>query len=961
MSDDEGDRDAPPEEEGSGEGRWPEHDAVDATPSRLEEIFERALGMPASARPGFVATACGGDRALEAEVLALLAADASESGPLDTPLSRIFAPLLAFQAAQPPEPADAKSEASAREGDHGHDSSLGPGRHVGPYAIVREIGRGGMGTVHLAERADGAFEQRVALKVVNAGILTAELEQRFLRERQILARLDHPGIARLLHGGLTPQGHPYLAMQLVEGDPITVWAEARALDVEARLRLFLDVCDAVQYAHRQLVVHRDLKPSNIVVSPDGSTCLLDFGIARLLSADGDDEASTRTGLLLLTPEYAAPEQLRGEAATASTDVYALGVVLYELLAGQPPFDVGSGSWSDVVRRTEQDPPVPSRARGLERGVRRQLAGDLDAVVHMALRNDPDRRYSSVEAFADDVRRFLGRRPVRARPDAWSYRSARFLRRHAVATAAALLVALSLVAGLAGTAWQARAAAREATKASEISAFLTSLFELSDPDVSNGERVTARELLDQGARRVDAELSDQPEVQAELLALLGEIHHKLGLYDRADSLLARALALRRDLFGSAHADVAAVLTSLGALRSDQGRGAEAERLLRDALAVREARLGVRHTDVALSLRELASVLSTRGALTEAESLLHRGIAIDSQAYGAVHAEVARDLEILSNVLHAKSDHVGAIDAARRTLEIRREVLGEEHLETATAKNNLALYVSRVGELDEAERLYRDVLAFDIDRLGEEHPYTATVTNNLASVLRRKGDLDQAEVLYRQVLALDIRLFGEVHHYVATVMNNLAVVQRERGEMAEAETLFRDALEMFRDIFGDDHYSVGTAYAHLAETLRRRGAYAEAEPLFLEALARLTTAFPDGHVRTASALLGRGRLLTETGRASDGEPLLREAVAIRESMLGATEALTIDAQRALGDCLTAQGRFGEAEPILLAAWRAIDGKRYVEKERREMAASLVALYERWGRPADAGPYQVISVGT
>lgn len=314
------------------------HDPVpaDAPGSRLESMFERALDVPAAERRAFVASACDGDRAFEAEVIALLAAEESTAGLLDTPLAELAAPLFA---------------AEQEEG------GIGPGRRIGPYTIVREIGRGGMGTVYLAERADGAYEQQVALKVVNAGILTPELEQRFLRERQILARLDHPGIARLLHGGLTPQGHPYLAMQLVDGQPITAWANARALDVDARLRLFLDVCDAVQYAHRRLVVHRDLKPSNIVVTAEGSARLLDFGIARLLTGDGDDDASTRTGLLLLTPEYAAPEQLRGEPATASTDVYALGVVLYELLAQRPPFEPGSGSWSDLVRRTEQDPPL----------------------------------------------------------------------------------------------------------------------------------------------------------------------------------------------------------------------------------------------------------------------------------------------------------------------------------------------------------------------------------------------------------------------------------------------------------------------------------------------------------------------------------------------------------------------------------------------------------------------------
>lgn len=927
---------------------------LDDTRSRLEEIFDVALDLPALDRAAFVRSACAGDAALETEVLALLAADETPAGPLDVPLSVAFAPLLADEPV-----GAANAGASGIQPDEGLTRV---GSQIGPYRIVRELGRGGMGTVYLAERADGAFEQQLALKVISAGIITAELERRFLQERQILARLDHPGIARLLHGGVTEQGHPYLAMQLVDGEPITAWARARALDVDGRLRLFLEVCDAVSYAHRQLVVHRDLKPSNIVVTPEGSVCLLDFGIARLLSGEAGNEPSTRTGLLLLTPEYAAPEQLRGEAATTSTDVYALGMVLYELLSDQRLFQQRPRSWSEMVRLTEEDAPPLSRAPGLDRSQRKRLEGDLDAVVGMALRRQPEHRYPSVHALAEDIGHYLGRRPVRARPDQWSYRLGRFVRRHAAGVTAAVLVALSLGAGLAGTAWQARAVAREAAKAREISAFLTSLFELSDPDESNGARITARELLDLGARRVDVELRAQPEVQAEMLALLGEIHRKLGLFARADSLLARALELRRRLFGPEHADVAAALASLGTLRSDQGRIQESEQLLRQALEIREARLGKRHPDVARTLRDLASVLGTTGANEEAESLVRRAHAIDLEAYGPVHAEVARDLENLSNILYDKSDFVGAIDAARRTLDIRREVLGEEHLETATAKNNLALYVSKVGNLDEAEGLYRDVLAFDIERLGEVHPYTATVTNNLASVLQRKGNFDEAEGLYRRILAVDIQLFGKVHPYVATVMNNLAGVQRERGELDESETLFRDALAMFRQLFGEDHPSVGTAHAQLAKTRHRQGKTEEADSLYLEAIGRLRASFPDGHERTATALLGRGELLAWTGRASDGEPLLREALEIRERVLGPDEVFTVEARRALGDCLVRQNRFAEAEPLLLEAWSALAANRYADRQRRELAASLIILYERSGRPAAAEPYRpVLTTGS
>jgi eukaryotic-like serine/threonine-protein kinase len=933
---------------------------------RVEAIFDEAYDLPAHERAAYLARACGEDVDLRGQVEALLTATSVTGGILETPMFEGAAAIL-----RSPDPA----------------AQRGPeeGERIGRFRVIRELGVGGMGSVYLAERADGAFEQRIALKLIRGGMDNDDILRRFLQERQILARLEHPHIARLVDGGADEAGRPFIAMEYVAGQPITSYCDRHALGVRARIELFMQVCAAVHYAHQNLVVHRDLKPSNILVTDDGQVKLLDFGIAKVLHHEEAPEANvTRVGLRVLTPDYAAPEQVRGDAVTTATDVYALGAILYELVSGRRAHRITRYTAAEVEREVCDHDPLPpstaitkqeragrgviadrppaaeavSRVRGttLDR-LRRQLRGDLDAIVLQALQKEPARRYGSAEALQQDLRRYLAGQPVAARRESLAYRVQKFARRHAIGVAASILVALSLLAGLAGTTWQARVAAREAAKAREVSTFLTGLFEVSDPNFSNADRVTARELLDAGARRIDSELAGQPDVRAEMLALLGEIHRKLGLYEKADTLLDQALRIRRDLYGPDSPELAEMLVAVGNLRADQGRAEEAELALREALAIREATHRGDHAAIAGSLRDLAAVLSTRGELAEAESLQRRGLAMGVRLHGPAHAEVARDHENLSTILRSKGDYDGAIAAAEQALEIRQEVLGAQHLETTTASSNLALLLSETGDLDRAENLYREVLAFDLQRLGETHPYTATVTNNLAFVLQRKGDLAEAELLYRRVLDISRPLYGGPHPYVAAVINNLALVLRDSGRLEESEELLREALAMFRAIFDDSHYSVGTAHALLGSVVHLRGRLREADSLYIEGLARLRPAFPDGHPRTASALLGRGRLLVESGRASDAEALLRESFEMRRNALGDDDRGTIEARVTLAEALLAQNRFADAEALLTASWTALAADPYAARERAQAATALVLLYERQGRAADAARFRAV----
>jgi eukaryotic-like serine/threonine-protein kinase len=910
--------------------RWPE----------VEALLDAALDLPAPARAAFLDDASVGDAAVRAQVRRLLDLSGDAERFFAAPAAELGAALLAVHAA----------------GEHAGP----PLGHVGPYRVLGEIGRGGMGAVYLAERADEQYRMRVALKLVPLGLDTEHAQRRFIEERQILASLQHPGIARLLDGGVAADGRPYFAMEHVDGRPIDEYCTAHELSVEARLQLFCAVCDAVQYAHSRLVIHRDLKPSNILVTRDGDPKLLDFGIAKLLEpgVTARAEQLTRTGMRLITPEYASPEQLRGDVVSTASDVYSLGVLLYLLLSGRPPYTAPDRRPHELARAIlEVEPLRPSAVAPAS--LRRRLRGDLDVIVLHALQKEPDRRYASAQALAADLKRHLRRLPVHARPDTVRYRAGRFVRRHRAGVAATAVLLLSLTGGLAGTAWQARQARLQAERAEVARDFLIALFQASDPAESRGDEITARDLLDRGAARAGIDLVRRPELHAEMLGVLGGIYRDLGSYPRAEPLLREAAELRRATHGARHRETAAAQHELAQLLVLMGRRDDAEALHRQALEVRRSLFGAGHPEVAASLGALAAVIGRGGEHEQAERLHREAIAILSRHFGEEHALVADELDRLGSLLRAKGDFAGAEQVWRQTLELRHRVLGPDHLATATSTNNLALLLSDRGELPAAEALYREVLDFDLRRLGEEHPYTATVMNNLASVLRRRGELDEAERLYRRALAIDRKLHGDAHPKVATVLNNLAAVLRDRGDYAGSERLYREALATFRTVEGDRHPSVGTAHSVLAAVVYLRGDTAGAERLYRQALAILRDAFPDGHVRTSSALVGLGRLLVETGRAGQAEPLLVEAVEIRAKAYGREHARTSEARVELGACLLAQRRYADAETLLRESHAALATRSGPEDTRalRRATEQLVTLHTAAGRGAEAERFRAM----
>ncbi len=714
------------------------------------------------------------------------------------------------------------------------------GQTIGAYTLISPIGQGGMGSVWLARRSDGRFEGQAAVKLLNVSLVGRAGETRFGREGSILARLTHPNIARLADAGVSTTGQPYLVLEYVPGEPIDRYCEGKALDVEGRLRLFLDVLSAVAHAHANLIVHRDIKPSNVLVATDGQVKLLDFGIAKLLEEEGgagEGTALTRDGERLLTPEYAAPEQVTGGAITTATDVYALGTLLYVLLAGRHPADAARGSTADLVRAiVDTEPRRVSEV--VPDGRRRFLEGDLDTIVAKALKKDPAQRYASVTALADDLRRFLDHEPISARPDTLAYRAAKFVRRHAagVVTAAAVFL---LLAGLTGFYTTRVAAERDrarlqAQKAERVSELLTGLLTGADPYAAHDAKdITVRGLLDAGAARVEKELAGQPELKAEMLSVMGRTYQRLGEPEKARPLLEEALSTRRRVLGPENAQVAESANDLGVLLRGTGDMAAAEPLLVEALAMRQKVLGPEHAAVAETLVELGRVYSDQGSDQRAEPLF------------------------------------------RDALAIRRKALGDQGHETATSMNELALLLWRRGELPEAEELFRQCLEINRKTLGENHPDVSTSLNNLSLIAGDRGDFAAAETLSRQSLVIARKTLGDKHPDVAAKLNNLAWALRQQGKYDEAAAVLQEALQIATAAYGDQNPSVAVYKLSLGRVQLARKDAASAEVLLRQVLQIFQRAYPRGNWRSAVAKSLLGEALTSLGRYNEAERLLLEA--------------------------------------------------------------------------------------
>jgi serine/threonine protein kinase/tetratricopeptide (TPR) repeat protein len=750
------------------------------------------------------------------------------------------------------------------------------GQVLGAYRLISPIGQGGMGSVWLAERCDGRFEGRVAVKLLNVALLGRSGEERFRREGTFLARLTHPHIARLIDAGVSPVGQPYLVLEHVDGQAIDRYCDERTLGVEARLRLFLDVLEAVAHAHASLIVHRDIKPANVLVSVEGRVKLLDFGIAKLVTGDAPPAAAggaaaarlTRQAGGPMTLQYAAPEQLAQGPVTTATDVYSLGVLLYVLLSGQHP--AGEAVRSPVTLMAAIAGEEPRRlsdivAGGAESGgtlarhaancgttparLRRLLQGDLDTIVAKTLKKAADERYASVTALADDLRRFLRHEPISARPDTLRYRTARFVRRRAGAVTAAA-VAVVVIAGLTAyhtnrLATERDRAQREAAKAAKVSEALTGLLIGADPIANRAtpDGLTARGLLDASAARVEKELADLPDAQAEIFTVIGRMYRRLGMYDKAQQLLERALVSGRAAFGPEHPSVAQTLNDLGGLAAEKGDYQAAAASLESALTVRRALYGQQDTAVADTLAELGRIYQDQGLNAQAEPLHREALAIRRALLGDGHGETAVSLSDVASVLRLNGDLAGAEALLRQSLDVHRQTRGDSHAMTATTLHDVALVTAAQGDRAAAETLFRQAMDIHRKALGDQHPLVAVTLNSLSRVLRDQGRVDEAAAALDAALAIARPALGSEHQLVAIYSSNLAAVQLARRQPEAAEALLRDALRIRsraaqlvpnrRRIFPEDDWSVGATKSLLGAALTALGRYDEAETMLREA--------------------------------------------------------------------------------------------------------------------------------
>lgn len=819
--------------------------------------------------------------------------------------------------------------------------TLNPGERVGAWRLQRELGRGGMGTVHLAERADGHFQQQAALKIVR-GPQGADGIARFARERQILASLEHPGIARLLDGGATRGGQPYLVMEYVPGVPIDRWCRERRLDLAARLVLFVQVCRVVQFAHQRLVVHCDLKPSNVLVRDDGAPVLLDFGIARVL-----DHEPAAVDAEWFSPRYASPEQLRGEAVTMASDVYALGLILFELLTGRR---ARLDQADHTITRLGAAEVCPSALAGdVPWGAR--LRGDLDAIVLRATAADPTLRYASVELLAADIGRYLGRRPVRARAPTPAYLALRLLQRRwplFVAGAALAAVVAAFTAGLIAERDRAVRAEHEArlqaATAEQVSAYLVSVFDVANPRSGHARDISARDVLDQGAARIGGDLQAAPAVRARMLDVLGTAYRHIGESARAVELLDQAVTGYLAAGVDQPLAAADALSQLAVVQANNHRSlADAERTARRALDLRERYAAPESLPLADSLNTLGVVLQADDRLDEAESLLQRALVIRRELAGADSTLVATTLHNLGLVANARGDYAGAIEHFEAALSIKRRQDGERSSQFATTLQPLIAAYSGAGQLERAAALAEANLNLSRELYGEDSDHVGTAENEWGSTLHDLGRYREAAAHYRNAIAILERLGSSAQR----PLNNLASAYEDMGDYAAAEPLFRRSLAERRRTLAADAAPVLRAEYNLARLLVRRGqGLDEARGLLDTVLTGYVARYGADHLNTAKARwldvewqIRRGDLaaarrsfaVADALGQARADPLLgaRAATLAADLAAGAGDrAAEIVQRRAAFDVL--RGRLGAAHPqvaelaIRLAAALADDGQ-------------------------------------
>jgi serine/threonine protein kinase/tetratricopeptide (TPR) repeat protein len=912
-----------------------------------EAIFNAAIEIDSPAeRAAFIKSACGDDTALLARVEALLKVHFEDESFLKSPPAGIAGTLDAGPLTE------------------------GPGTRIGRYKLLQLVGEGGFGVVYMAEQEE-PIRRKVALKIIKLGMDTKQVIARFEAERQALAMMDHPNIARVFDAGATDTGRPYFVMELVKGIPITEYCDKNNLDTRQRLELFIDVCKAVQHAHQKGIIHRDIKPSNVMITlHDGKPVpkIIDFGIAKATQHRLTEKTLfTEYRQFIGTPEYMSPEQaeMSGLDVDTRTDIYSLGVLLYELLTGTTPFEADKlrSAAYDEIRRIirEDEPPRPStrlstlgdaltdiaKHRDVQPGeLCKIVRGDLDWVVMKTIEKDRTRRYETANELAMDIERHLCDEPVSAGPPSVRYRLTKFVRRHRTGVAAGLLVAAAIVVGLvvsttmyfrAEQALRREAAARaeaerQASISQAVNKFLNKdLLASVDPARAKGREVTVLEVLDNAAESIEGKFKDSPFVEASIRDTLGTTYMSLGKYKAAEPHLERALELRRGQFGGEHPDTLTSMNNLGELYYRQGRYNETKPLWVKALEIRRRVLGEEHPDTLRSMDNMGWLYCSQYRYSEAEPLCVKALEIRRRVLGEEHPDTLESMISLAVVYKNQRRYNEAESLYVKSLEIQRRVRGEEHPGTLVSMDNLGMMYEGLGRYKEAESLY--VKALEIQRrvLGEEHPDTLGVMANLGSLYYRLGRYKEMEPLYVKALEIQRRELGEEHPGTLRSMNNLGWLYCKQGRYNEAEPLLAKALEILPRVLGEEHANTLQCMNNLGELYYYQGRYNEAEPLLVKVLEIRRRILGEEHPDTLISMGWLGVLYRNQGRYSAAEPLDVKVLEVQRRVLGEEHLETVRSMNNLGVLYDSQGRYNEAEPLFVKALeiqRRVRGEEHLD---------------------------------
>ena len=877
---------------------------------KAKELFGAALEREPGQRSAFLREACGTDEALLAEVESLLAAHADSDD-----LSE-FSMLGEF-----PQQAT-------------------PLQSIGPYRLIEKIGEGGMGQVWLAEQT-APIQRKVALKLIRAGLYDDALLQRFQAERQSLALMDHPAIAKVFDAGATPAGQPYFVMEYVAGEPITAYCDRKKLKIRDRLELFEKVCEGVQHAHQKAIVHRDLKPANIlVVEQDGKPVprIIDFGLAKAISPLTPGESLFTQGGLLGTPGYMSPEQVDPNCRDVDTrsDVYSLGVLLYELLTGFLPFD--TKQWKklrldEVLRQLrEEDPPRPStkvqaekessttnaELRGTEpRQLASLLHGDLDWITLKALEKDRARRYGTPSELAADIARYLNNEPVVARPASAGYRMRKYVRRHRVA----MSVAAGLIMLLAGfavvQAIELRRITAERDRATRIANFMTSMFQVSDPGEARGNSITAREILDKASKDIDTGLAKDPQLQSQMMYTMGKVYENLGLYPKSQSIFEKALEIQRGAFGPENSETLKTQNELAVVFFHEGRFPEAEENYREVYAIELRTLGPTNVATTKVRTNLGTLMIREGHYAEAEKILKESLAIQRKALGPDSPEVLVLTLNLASLEISEGHFADAEKMDQETMDAHRRVLGADHPETLKTMNNMVVILNDEGRFAEAEKLGKETVDARRRVFGPDHPDTLRSVLNLATALQAEGHFSESEEMYRDALRGRTKVLGADNWETLQMNRSLAMVLLSEGRYPEAEENGRTAYEGDRRVLGTQNPETITSEIALAAILEKDGHCAESEKLGREAVDTARAVLGANHPSVADALLSVSLAVACNGHFDEAQSMVQQGYEILNGISAADKENGIMKNYTLAEIAALRGRRDEALSLLGSA--------------------------------------------